>query len=434
MISADSKLFIELRQYIQSIPIIDTHDHSYQYEPQYSDPLHVFLGSYYEQDLVTVLGVEKVLFLKDETIPFDKRWAVFEPGWKKSCHTGYARAIRRLLKKFYQIEEVTCENLESLPGRLLDLTDPALFESILEDANIRLRLQDLGHIPESEKIIHGRHDLTPRSRLVIPLPRYHRITAVEEIRALFPDSANTITSLDDYLHTCHTLFTRYKNFGAVAFKDQSAYTRTLHYENPSRDSAESLFNRILSNPRARLAYPDSSKPLDDFLFHEFIRMAAAFDLPVQIHTGHMAAVSNEITKANAAKLTSLLEIHRDVHFDLLHANWPCSGELLYLVKNFPNVNMNFCWANIIDPYYCIELFKQALSCVPHGKVHAHGSDFCSMVDRAWAHADIARDNIAFALAQMTEMHYLTIKQARSVARDWLYNNPNRFYNLKQPPI
>ena len=152
-------------------------------------------------------------------------------------------------------------------------------------------------------------------------------------------------------------------------------------------------------------------------------------LPVQVHTGHMAGIRNDITKTNAVGLTRIIELHREVRFDLFHANWPYRGELLYLAKNFPNVTIDFCWANIIDPVYCQNLFKQALSTVPHGKIHGYGSDFCGSVERAWAHASIARDNIAIALAEMVEADYLGLDEAKQVARAWLFDNANTFFRL-----
>ena len=91
--------------------------------------------------------------------------------------------------------------------------------------------------------------------------------------------------------------------------------------------------------------------------------------------------------------------------------------------------MDFCWANIIDPFYCQQLFKQALTSVPHGKIHGYGSDFGGSVDRAWAHAQIARDNIAIALSDMVEIGYLDLDEAKKVAYAWLFGNANAFFGL-----
>jgi len=85
-----------------------------------------------------------------------------------------------------------------------------------------------------------------------------------------------------------------------------------------------------------------------------MEMAEELDLPVQIHTGHMAGIRNEISKTNAVHFTSVLQLHQNVKFDLFHGNWPYMGEILFLAKNYPNVHIDLCWVNIIDPYYLEE--------------------------------------------------------------------------------
>ncbi len=100
-----------------------------------------------------------------------------------------------------------------------------------------------------------------------------------------------------------------------------------------------------------------------------------------------------------------------------------------MAKNYPNVTIDFCWTNIIDPVYCQNMFKQVLSSVPHGKVHGYGSDFNGYADRAWAHASIARDNIAIALSDMVESDYITYDEAKEISYDWLFENANNFFRL-----
>ena len=97
-----------------------------------------------------------------------------------------------------------------------------------------------------------------------------------------------------------------KNRAAVAFKDQSAYVRSLTYTLEARDSAEKLFNKCLDDPNNNLGWPEA-KPLDDFLFHEYMRFASRLDLPVQIHTGHLAGQRNRVEKANASLLSNVME-------------------------------------------------------------------------------------------------------------------------------
>ena len=279
-------------------------------------------------------------------------------------------------------------------------------------------------------VLDGTLTMTPRGRLMVSLPALHGIRSAAEVVQIGSFVGRVPTALDEYEQACRDIFEGYKRYGAVGFKDQTAYGRDIAYGNPTRAEAEAVFNRFMADPRYSAGHPEEARPLNDYLFHQFMRMARDMDLPVQIHTGHMAGIRNDIAKTNAVLLTPVLEMHRETRFDLFHANWPYSGELLFLAKNYPNVAIDFCWANIIDPVYCQRMFKQALSCVPHGKIHGYGSDVgADAVDFAWAHATIARDNIAMALADMVETEYLDLDEAREVARGWLFDNANEFFRL-----
>ncbi len=422
-----TKYYPEIRDYCEKIPIVDCHDHSGECEPRYTDPIRAIKSGYFTNDIQSASSEKDLRILDDVSLSLEERWPILEKTWKRTCHTGYAQVTKRVLKKFYGEDELTLEALKRMQNKLLDLSDEKTFDSILEDANIAVRLVNRWLI--RDKILDGSYKLTPRARIVISLSNYHTVRSYSEIQELIAPLNIHITSLDDYLDACCKIFDIQKKFGAVAFKDLSAYERTINFGNPSREEAEKLFNLVMEDPRRNAAYPDEIKPLGDYLFHAFMHMARDMDLPVQIHTGQLAHMRNDIVKTNAIGLTKIIELHRDVRFDLFHANWPYSGELLYLAKNYPNVAIDFCWTNIIDPVYCQNMFKQALSCVPHGKIHGYGSDFLGSVDRAWAHAQIARDNIAIALSDMVEMEYLGLDEAKEVAYAWLFANANDYFRL-----
>jgi hypothetical protein len=148
----------------------------------------------------------------------------------------------------------------------------------------------------------------------------------------------------------------------------------------------------------------------------------------------MAGIYNDILKTNAAGLTSMLELHKETRFDLFHANWPYSGELLFLGKNYPNVALDFCWANMVDPLYTQQMLKQAVSSMPHAKIHGYGSDLDGAVlCNAAAHALVARENIAIALADLVESEYIGLDDAKEIAWGWLFANPNAFFKLGVMP-
>ena len=430
-----AKCYDELYAYCETVPLVDCHDHSVKLGPKYTDPIQVVIGEYFLTDLGSATSEAEARMLLNQEIPWVERWPILENAWQRTCHTGYAQITRRVLKKFYDEDEVTLASLHRLEGKLLNLENAATFESILDEAKIVVRLGDVW--PDVKQVLDGTYKLTPRARLVIPLPAYHRIRDYMGVQELAAPLGRTITTLDEYIDACHKIFEAFKSYGAVAFKDQSAYFRSLSYRNPSHAEAEIVFNRFMEDPLRSASYPDEVQPLEDYLFHTFMRMARDMELPVQIHTGHLAGLYGDITKANAVGLANLLALHRDVKFDLFHSNWPYSGEILFLCKAYPNVTLDFCWTNMIDPIYSQNLFRQALSSVPHSKIHGYGSDFGGFgfqpgggyVDRAWAHAQIARENMAIALSDMVELEYLSLEDAKEVASAWLFRNANNFYQL-----
>jgi len=421
-----------LRADIASIPVIDCHEHTTgpANAPQYKDPLGALIQGYVQSDLHSASSDAEMSVVNSDK-PLEERWKVFENVWKRTEHTAYARVTKWVLREFYGEETLTFDALKRIEGKLLNLKDEKVYWGILDKAGIRCRLLNIW--VGDRKIIEGTHVLPERDRYLIPLPPYHGVRCWGDANNHTRIIDRTATSLEEYLDICREVFTRLKKRGAVGMKDQSAYGRTLHYENATRHDAERLFNFIMEDPRRSVGWPEA-KPLDDYLFHSFMRIARDLDLPVQVHTGHMAGVRNDIAKTNAVHFTSVLELHRDVRFDLFHGNWPYAGEWLYLGKNYPNVALDCCWVHIIDPIYSENVLVEAVTTVPHGKIHGFGGDYGDSIEYAAGHLEVARDSIAHALTRLIERGWIGPDEARGIAADWLFNNPNRFFKLGFEPV
>ena len=67
--------------------------------------------------------------------------------------------------------------------------------------------------------------------------------------------------------------------------------------------------------------------------------------------------------------------------------------------------------------------------LPHTKVHGFGGDYFDVPEFVAAHLEIARENIAGTLTRLVERGWLGEEEAVSLAADWLFNNPNRFFKL-----
>jgi uncharacterized protein len=432
----NSKRFHDFREYLETVRLVDTHDHTWVCGPRYTDPMQVVLGGYMYQDIAGCSPEGTVERLRDASIPLEERWPALERAWSRCSATGFGRETLLLLREFYGESEVTLAGLRRMGERMTDLSDEAAFERLLERAGIDVRLLSIlgtefrRSIPQ---ILDGTIRLSPRARLTIRLPIYHDITRHDDVAVNMAPLGRTVTSLDEYLHGCRDIFLAYKRAGAVAFKDICAYKRSLAFGNPCRADAERAFNWIMEDPRRQLEAPDGAKALDDFLFHEFLRMARDLDLVVQLHTGKCGGSRNDCQPTNAVGLIPVLNLHRDVRFDLLHANWPYAQEILYIAKQYPNVAIDFVWAQSLDPLYCQDLMRSFIVCVPNVRVHAYGSDFPGFADRAWAAASVARDNVAIALTDLVDQQWLDIDEAKAMARRWLHDNASEFFKLDARP-
>jgi len=434
-----STTFKSIRKAIDKIPVIDCHDHTmgYRSAPEYKEPIASLIRGYVQSDLISAGGEPYMKMFNDPSISTEQKWPVFQKIWKATEHTSYARVTKLIMDRFYGETEMSLDSLMRISKKLLKLKDEKVYNKILEDAGIICRLVNIGiadiGLGNLKDYVVGKHKLPDYDRMLVPLPSFHHIGSYEAIQKNADIIDQKVTSLDEYIDACRQIFSRMKELGTIGMKDQSAYARPIKFSNATREEAERVFNKIMENPRFSVGFPELM-PLSDYLFHQFMRMARDLDFFVQIHTGHMAGIRNEITKTNAILLTSVLEMHPEVRFDIFHGNWPYDGELLFLAKNYPNVHIDACWLNIIDAYYAKRFFANSITAIPHTKIHGFGADYFDTPEYAACHLLIAKDAISAGLAEMVDMGWLTEKEAIKIAVDWLFNNPNEWYKLGFDPI
>jgi uncharacterized protein len=440
-------LFSRLHDRICQMPVVDCHEHlrgpehDFALSPQ--DPIGALTVMYLINDLWSAGASDAdIEMLQSPEASTDEKWPLFERLWAASQHTAYARVTKLVLKQVYGVDEITRAALDRVAEQLA-ARDRTYYLKLFEQAGIKAVIADVLFPPPPERPIrylgspvmkqylNGKFPLPAIWHPVFALPYYHEIRLHEFVQFVGSLAGVQITSLADYEAALFNLINRSKERGVVALKDQSAYRRIIAYDLPPRSDAERIFNRLLADPRNQLAWPDA-KPLDDYLFHQCMRWARELCMPVQIHTGHLTNMRNRVAQANAAHFAPVLELHSQVAFDLFHGNWPYMGDLLFLAKNYPNVNLDMCWVNIIDPLYSQELLRRAVMTVPHTKISGFGGDYFTAPEFSVAHLMIAREVIAAALADVVECGWIEEEAAIEIAAGWLYNNPNQFYHLGLP--
>lgn len=447
MLAKPSPLLTRLLDRLEKMPVIDCHEHlagPYTGLDSYKEPIAFLSLMYMINDLWSAgANTQEIELIQNPEATTAEKWPVFSRLWSATQHTAYARVTKLVLEREYGIKELDRPALDKVAERLAG-QDAASYLRILEQAHIKAVISDCLTPPKRERqaiysgnsvlkcFLNGQFPMPDIWHPAFPLPYFHEIRGRDFLDYVTGLTGHPITRLEDYEEALLTLIKKSMSLGVIALKDQSAYRRVIQYDLWPRSEAERLFNKLLIDPQNQLAWPEA-KPLDDYLFHRFMRFTQELNLPVQVHTGHLNYPGNRADKTNAAHFTSILELYPSVRFDLFHANWPYLGDILFLGKNYNNVALDACWVTMIDPLYAVEFFKRALTILPHVKIHAFGGDYREGPEFVAAHLALAKEVIAVALTDLVESGWLEEQQAVAVAADWLYNNPNRFYNLGLEP-
>src|SRR5512133_2777213 len=104
--------FDELRAFIETVPIVDCHDHGVDHKYEFTDPIaFVVRNNYLWSDVGSVIGDQGFETVIDTSLPFNERWPLFERAWQGMGHTGYAQVPRRVLHKYFGITCITRETM-----------------------------------------------------------------------------------------------------------------------------------------------------------------------------------------------------------------------------------------------------------------------------------------------------------------------------------
>jgi len=259
-----------------------------------------------------------------------------------------------------------------------------------------------------------------------------------DFEALGKRCGKTIHSFSDLLQALELEFQKASKL-IVGVKIGLAYLREIYFEKVSQREAEEVFANIYNQELFRRRQLDTrvervpeglclkeTKPLQDFIVHKIIQLAAEHRFPVQIHTGIQEGNENVITNSNPTLLINLFREYKEVKFDIFHGSYPYMGELAVLAKNFRNVYIDMCWLHIISPHGARQALAEWLDTVPWNKIFGFGGDYI-FPEGVYGHSVIARENIANVLAKKVEEGSFTEDQAVYLARKLLRDNAHDFF-------
>jgi hypothetical protein len=400
-----------LRDIIEETPLIDTHEHLIEESirtegtPNHglfpcNDWAYLFFH-YFSDDLAgagMTADTRSRFFSPEETT--ETKYALVAPFWERSKHTGYGRAVRETLRGLYGEDDLTAESAPRIAEKYRAFVNPGFYRTVL---------QEKSNVPHCQvnSLMHTFCDTAQPDILKqdIGLPNLTYPAIGPDRSAITKLTGQTINSLEDYIAFLERFFAE-KAPKAVAVKSQCAYWRRLNFDNVQEEIAVPLFARLLQGESLQ---PEEHKAVEDFLFRWCAQKATEYGLPIKLHTGYYAG-HNRLPLArlrdNASDLTTLLDDFPDAKFVLMHIGYPYQHDFLALAKSYVNVNIDLCWAWIINPAATAQFVYEFLLSVPSNKLLTFGGDYI-VVEDVYGHSRIARQGLHLALNRLIAEGWMT---------------------------
>jgi predicted TIM-barrel fold metal-dependent hydrolase len=173
------------------------------------------------------------------------------------------------------------------------------------------------------------------------------------------------------------------------------------------------------------------KTLQDFMVHRTLYHALQHNLVVQIHAGFQAGRRNIINHSDPKLLNSLFVQYKKLRFVVLHISLPFTYDLACTVKNFPNLSMDFSWADQLSSSIACRVMNEMLEFLPAHKIIGFGSDN-AVVEDALGESIVCRRMISRVLTGKIEDGYFSEEEAIVLAEKVLFQNAIDCFNLKIP--
>jgi predicted TIM-barrel fold metal-dependent hydrolase len=410
---------LEILGLVEQTPFIDTHEHLIEESQRLSGALdpdlfpcddwallfHQYLGDDLHNAGMTADEAKR--FWSSSVSPADK-FRLLSPYWDAVRHTGYAQAVRHTIRVLYGEDDITADSVPRIAEKYRAGVRPGFYRDIIRNrANIEhCQVNSLQRI-FMETAEPG---LLAQDLGFVELARCNQA----DLEQVEKETGRTIRTLDGWLEAIDAYFARYGP-RAVALKNQSAYSRRLDYEAVPKERAAAAFGNLVSPWRA--AGTDSAKALHDFLFRYCLGKAAAYGLPVKLHTGYYAgrdAMPLSRLRKNAGDVSRLLQEFPQTKFVLMHIGYPYQDEYIALAKHYRNAYVDMCWAWIINPAASVRFLKEFLMGAPANKLFTFGGDYI-VAENIVGHSVIARRGIARALTELVAEGWLKRDEVPALA-------------------
>ena len=231
-------------------------------------------------------------------------------------------------------------------------------------------------------------------------------------------------SLEDFCDLVHKTIFEWKKSGVPACKINSAYVRSLDFEDVGKEVAL----RIWNSDFAKLDRNDLTA-IQDYIACFAIRCCAKIGLPIQIHAAFGDAPGllwKNAMPVNLEKIFADPSFFRPIVI-LLHGGMPDYFLAGWYASTYANVYLDFSWLSMFSDNVLVKCLNEWLDFVPINKL-LFGTDAWSP-ELFWAATNEGRNILLKVLTgKMKEKRY-SEKQCQEIAVALLRENSLSVYNL-----
>ncbi|MCC6820408.1 MAG: amidohydrolase family protein [Verrucomicrobiota bacterium] len=223
-------------------------------------------------------------------------------------------------------------------------------------------------------------------------------------------------SFDEYLVALDKLVAGLAARGQVALKNSLAYDRDVNFDEPDEQLARAAWGKVSPPPAERKAF-------GDFIVDHLCRIAAARDIPVQLHLG-----TGIIRGSHPLGVAGLIERHPRTRFLLMHLAYPWSRDLLGMAFVYRNIWLDLTWSFLLSPSHFRLALHEAIEVLPNESRMMLGGDNWH-VEETYGAMQTARRLIAEVLDEKLAGGYFSRATAERLARRILNANAREFFRL-----
>jgi uncharacterized protein len=399
------ELYNELMNYIIGKPIINTHSH------------------HMEDEFTSSFNLDKLLrqsYINWCGVPFDKTNESRKNYLDKVRYNSYFVWLQRSLQELCGISEnLTADNWNDFSERI---------EASHKDADYHIRL--LKEKCHFEKVVLDPY-WNPGSdnghpEIFAPTFRINMFLFGYSVDAKDHNGNNPLKvynkafkDIDDYIFFVKEVIILKKKQGCTALKSALAYDRDLNFTEVSKDKAQ----KAIECDEA-LRTEEDIRSFQDYVFFKICEIAAELDLPLQCHTG-----LGELKGTNAMAMREVIEKNPDTKFVLFHCSYPWLDDVNGLLHVYGNVYPDLCWLPIISTTAAERMVHELIEVGTSDKV-CWGCDTWTSEESYGALLAI-RHVLSKALGSKVEEGYFSLKDAKLIADNILYNNASKLYKFNK---